>query len=169
MSVIKSLAVCCLAILVSACMGTAPVDPLLKFKVIVYADDTINPSKGVPAKPVLLRFYQLKDPGKFMGEKGPGLFTSDDTILAGSLLGKEELTPLVPGETREVEVLIHKEAKFFAVLAEFSDYQSANYRSVLPLGTHKTPQSADDTILVILSGNNVAVFRPAVKKPWWKI
>jgi predicted component of type VI protein secretion system len=65
--------------------------------------------------------------------------------------------------------LIHKEAKFFAVLAEFSDYQSANYRSVLPLGTHKTPQSADDTILVTLSGNNVAVFRPAVKKPWWKI
>tara|TARA_Y100000746_G_scaffold182322_1_gene160426 strand:- start:302 stop:823 length:522 start_codon:yes stop_codon:yes gene_type:complete len=158
-----------IALGLAGCAAPKKIDPLIKFTVMIHADDSINPSKGVTAKPVVLRFYQLKDAGKFKGEKGIALFTNDDAVLADTLVAKQELTPLLPGESREVEVLVHQGAKFFAVLAEFSEYQSANYRSVLPLGSPAKSAPPLDVILVTLSGNNVAVFKPVLKKPWWKI
>lgn len=158
-----------LSLLLTGCAASKKVEPLTKFTVMIHADDSINPSKGTLAKPVVVRFYQLKDPGKFSSEKGIQLFTNDDAVLADTLVAKQELTPLLPGESREVEVLVHQGAKFFAVLAEFSEYRSANYRSVLPLGPPSKSSPPFDVILVTLSGNNVAVFRPVVKKPWWKI
>ena len=124
---------CMLSLLLVGCAAPKKVEPLTKFTIMIHADDSINPSKGVLAKPVVVRFYQLKDPGKFSGEKGIQLFTNDDAVLADTLVAKQELTPLLPGESREVEVLMHQGAKFFAVLAEFSEYRSANYRSILPL------------------------------------
>ncbi|HCK76114.1 MAG TPA: type VI secretion system lipoprotein TssJ [Gammaproteobacteria bacterium] len=162
-------AICMLSLILAGCAAPKNVEPLTKFTVMIHADDSINPSKGALAKPVVVRFYQLKDPGKFSGEKGIQLFTDDDAVLADTLVAKQELTPLLPGESREVEVLMHQGAKFFAVLAEFSEYRSANYRSILPLGPPSKSSAPFDVILVTLSGNNVAVFKPAVKKPWWKI
>ncbi len=166
---VNYLIVCMLSLLLVGCATPKKVEPLTKFTVMIHADDSINPSKGELAKPVVVRFYQLKDPGKFSGVTGIQLFTDDNAVLADTLVAKQELTPLLPGESREVEVLMHQGAKFFAVLAEFSEYRSANYRSILPLGPPSKSLPPFDVILVTLSGNNVAVFKPAVKKPWWKI
>ena len=80
----------------AGCAVPKKIDPLTKFTVMIHADDSINPSKGVTAKSVVLRFYQLKDPGKFNGEKGIALFTNDDAVLADTLVAKQELTPLLP-------------------------------------------------------------------------
>ena len=152
------------AALISACAATEELVAVTSHVVQIQADSVINPSETSDSNPVVVKLYQLSDPGVFASASAKDLFLNDVAVLGGTLIGKRQLLPIMPGETREVGLLINQSALFFGAIADFSNYGEGVFRSVIP-----TPESRDDipSMVVRLSGANVVVFPPK-RKSWWQ-
>ena len=71
----------------------------LKLSLVVDAD--VNPDEAEQSSPVFVRLYELKDTKALDGADFLTLYERDKEILAKSLVTKQELARLAPGDTRE--------------------------------------------------------------------
>jgi len=95
------------------------------------AQAQINPDASGRPSPIVVRVYQLKSEDKYAQADFFALFDDDQKALGGDLLGREE-AELAPGETRELQFAVSRDAKFVGVLAAFRDIRNSRWRAIQP-------------------------------------
>lgn len=120
-------AVLCGALVLAACVsvGSKPQTDAVKLQLVV--DPDINPTSDGRPSSLVLRIFQLKGDARFLAADFFDLFEKQDEILAGDLVGSQELS-LVPGESRELELEISAEAQLLGVMAAYRDIRNADWR-----------------------------------------
>jgi type VI secretion system protein VasD len=82
---------------------------------------TLNPDARGKARPVLIRFYLLRDDERFLGATPAGLAAKDRALLAEALIHVEEFT-VAPGRSEPMRVPLGElspEVKVVGVFAMF--------------------------------------------------
>ena len=113
----------------SACASGPPKTD--KAKMTLKAEAQINPDATGRPSPIVIRVYQLKAEDKFAAADFFALFDDDQKALGGDLLGREEVE-LAPGEKKELQFAVKRDAKFVGVLAAYRDIRNSRWRVVKP-------------------------------------
>lgn len=122
----------------------------LTFKV----DADINPDDSKTPSPLFIRMYELKSPKMFKKANFIDLFERDTETLGADMISKQRLKRIKPGEGRETDFVLSKEARYVGLYAEFLRYKSAAYKVIIPV----TPNNVISTSATIyLSGNRMSV------------
>lgn len=100
-----------------------------KARMTLKAEAQINPDATGRPSPVVVRVYQLKTEDKFAAADFFALFDDDQKTLGADLLGREE-AELTPGESREMQFAVSRDAKFVGVMAAFRDIRNSRWRVV---------------------------------------
>jgi type VI secretion system protein VasD len=118
-----------LAVVLCAAPGSAfaKAAPVAKAQITVAAD--VNPDSSGRASPIVVRVYQLKEEGQFASSDFFAIYDNESATLGGGFIAREEYV-LQPGESREIELKLEKEAKFLGVLAAYRDIRNAKWRAV---------------------------------------
>jgi len=93
------------------------------------AESQINPDVNGRPSPIVVRIYQLKSEDKYAAADFFALFDDDQKVLGADMVGREE-AELAPGETREMQLPVSRDAKFLGVLAAFRDIRNSRWRVV---------------------------------------
>jgi type VI secretion system protein VasD len=101
--------------------------PVAKAQIIVAAD--VNPDSTGRASPVVVRVYQLKEEGQFAASDFFALYDNEAGTLGGGFIAREEYV-LQPGENREIELKLEKEAKYLGVIAAYRDIRNSKWRAL---------------------------------------
>jgi len=120
-------AVTLLGLVLVSC-SSAPPKPT-KAKMTVAAVAEINPDAGGRPSPVVIRVYQLKDDAAFSDADFFAIFDDEAATLGSALLMREEFV-LTPGDRRQVELPVSREARFVGVVAAFRDIRNAQWRAL---------------------------------------
>lgn len=140
----------------SAGCGSAPPKPAAA-RALITASGDVNPNPEGRASPVHVRVYQLKEEAAFMEADYWTLSDKAAQTLGPALLQTLE-RDVVPGGREELELKIEPDARVLAVMAEFSDYRNAEWRTVV-----KAPQKSlkdiirKDRVTVTLEQRKVSV------------
>jgi len=102
-----------------------------KAKMTITAHSAVNPDANGRPSPIVVRVYQLKADDKFGGADFFALFDDDQKALGGDLLGREEVE-LAPGEKKELQFAVKRDAKFVGVLAAYRDIRNSRWRVIKP-------------------------------------
>jgi type VI secretion system protein VasD len=102
-----------------------------KARMTISALPAVNPDANGRPSPIVVRVYQLKAEDKFSDADFFELFDDDQKVLGADILGREEVT-LSPGEDREVEYAVKRDAKFVGVMAAYRDIRNSQWRVVKP-------------------------------------
>jgi type VI secretion system protein VasD len=102
-----------------------------KAKVALAASPDVNPDASGKPSPVVVRVYQLKGDVAFSGADFFALFDDEMKVLGPELIGREEYL-LTPTETRTVELVVPKTARFVGVVAAYRDIRNSQWRVVVP-------------------------------------
>jgi type VI secretion system protein VasD len=121
------LATVCLAL--SACASGPPKTD--KARMTLKAEAQINPDATGRPSPIVVRVYQLKSDEKFAAADFFALFDDDQKALGADMLGREE-AELTPGEAREMQFAVSRDAKFVGVMAAFRDIRNSRWRVIQP-------------------------------------
>lgn len=100
-----------------------------KARMTISAQANVNPDGTGRPSPIVVRVYQLKAEDKFSSADFFALFDDDQKTLGGDLLGREE-AEMTPGEKREIQFPVSREAKFVGVLAAYRDIRNSRWRAV---------------------------------------
>lgn len=134
--------------LLAGCAGSEKPPP--KLDVEISASGDLNPGPDGQPLPVVLRLYQLKQPGGFMGADFYSLFDKEAAVLGPDLVSREEIT-LRPGQSLHLQRPLDPAATQVGVLAAFRAIDRSHWRTVLGL----TP-GADNSIRVVASAGAVS-------------
>lgn len=126
------------------------------FTLTVEADDTLNPSNRHDSAPVFLRLYELTAPDAFERAEFIDLYEREESVLGDSLVRRQQLPRIAPGEVREYELVLHGDTRYVGLLAEFHDYDNAEYQVVVPVTAKNVFR---DRLRVRVSGNTLSVVR----------
>ncbi|WCN08130.1 type VI secretion system lipoprotein TssJ [Marinomonas mediterranea] len=137
--------------------------PALNIELNIEATGDINVFEDGEARPVILRIYQLNDVGNFDKASFTRLYSDDQSALAGSLIDTKQLSAVLPGEKRTLVLDVQQQAKFLAVFAEFSNYETATSKSSVALV--EEPESYP--VFIAITHDKVEITQP-VKEAWWK-
>lgn len=137
--------------------------PVLNIEVNIEATNDINVFDDGDARPVILRIYQLNDAGNFDKASFTSLYSDDQTVLADSLIDSKRLSAVLPGEKRTIMLDVQQQAKFLAIFAEFSNYETATAKSSVALV--EDPESYP--VFIAITHDKVEITQP-VKESWWK-
>ncbi len=118
------------------------------------ANTDINPDDNQTPSPLIIRMYELKTPTLFENANFIDLYERDTEVLGGSLLGKQRLKHLKPGETRKESFVLSKETKYVGLYAEFLKYKDAKYQLVIPVAQTNVVSSSAK---IQLSGNRIVI------------
>ena len=121
------LSIACLAL--GACASSPEKSD--KARMSVAAQAGVNPDANGRPSPIVVRVYQLKADDKFGSADFFALFDDDQKALGGDLLGREEVE-LAPGEKKELQFAVKRDAKFVGVLAAYRDIRNSRWRVVKP-------------------------------------
>jgi type VI secretion system protein VasD len=100
-----------------------------KARMTLVAQSQVNPDASGRPSPIVVRIYQLKSEDKYAAADFFALFDDDQKTLGADLVGREE-AELAPGETRELQFPVSRDAKFLGVLAAFRDIRNSRWRVV---------------------------------------
>ena len=107
-----------------------PPQPLdVQVRVVVAAD--VNPNRNGRASPIFLRVFELRDPSKFLNAEFDEVTLHADTVLAGTLIGREERM-VEPGSTVELALKIDPATRLLGIVAEYSDLANSRWRTTSP-------------------------------------
>jgi type VI secretion system protein VasD len=120
----------CLVLGALAACAAKPPKPVDARTVITVAEDVNPDSTGRPS-PIVLRIYQLRGDAEFNDADFFSLYDKEKETLGASLILREEYT-LQPGEQRELELPLSREARFLGAVAAFRDIRSARWRVITP-------------------------------------
>ena len=119
--------VACAALLLAPVAALAKSGATAKTLITVAAD--VNPDSGGRASPVVVRIYQLKEQGAFAASDFFAIYDNESATLGGGLIGREEYV-LNPGEQRELELKLDKDAKFLGAVAAYRDIRNSKWRAL---------------------------------------
>jgi len=102
-----------------------------KARMAITAESAVNPDANGRPSPIVVRVYQLKADDKFASADFFALFDDDQKALGGDLLGREEVE-LAPGEKKELQFAVKRDAKFVGVLAAYRDIRNSRWRVIKP-------------------------------------
>jgi len=126
-AVLTAAGILCLAL--GACASSQ--EKTDKARMTIVAQSAVNPDANGRPSPIVVRVYQLKADDKFAGADFFALFDDDQKALGGDLLGREEVE-LAPGEKKELQFSVKRDAKFVGVLAAYRDIRNSRWRVIKP-------------------------------------
>jgi len=100
-----------------------------KARMTISTQANVNPDSTGRPSPIVVRVYQLKAEDKFATADFFALFDDDQKTLGGDLLSRDE-AEMTPGEKREIQFAVSREAKFVGVLAAYRDIRNSRWRAV---------------------------------------
>lgn len=101
----------------------------IKFKV----DSDVNPDDDRNPSPLFVRMYQLKSTKMFERANFIDLYEKDKEVLGADLISKQKLRRIKPGESRNENFVLNKEANYIGLYAEFLDYKKSSFKLVIPV------------------------------------
>jgi len=127
-----------------------PPDPTTMQVYLVASKDS-NSSSGGGALPVVVRLYELKSTGAFLGADFFSLYDLEGDILGAELVAKEAVT-LAPGQAKRLEKAVAADSAFLGVLAAFRDIDRAQWRDFAVL-----KQNHANQVTVKVSADSITV------------
>jgi type VI secretion system protein VasD len=124
----------------------------------------INPYGGVNSHPIVLRLYQLRQPGVFSSADFLDIYLDDRKTLGASLIDVKYLEPIVPGEN-SLTLDVQRDTRYVGVFAEFADYKDAQSQALVRLDDNP------DLQIISVQANGLVVgisMKIKPKKPWYK-
>ena len=110
----------------------------------IEASATVNPSETNRPSPVVVRVYQLRADQPFRSVVAyERLYADDRAALGETFIERVAAATLRPGERTTVSVDFNQDVRFVGIAAFFRDYDTAQWRVVIP-----APLKGDGTILV---------------------
>ena len=135
-----------------ACASAPPPPPTPQIvRMEISAAPDINPDARQRPSPVTVRIYLLKSVAPFDGADFLSLFSKEQAVLGSDLLQREELQ-IIPGERKQINLSLPKDAKHLAVMSAFRDIGHAQWRDAKPV-------FADSGWTVQLSGRTVQLIQ----------
>ncbi|MGB1237011.1 MAG: type VI secretion system lipoprotein TssJ [Pseudomonadales bacterium] len=161
---IRSIALVFCALLIGGCSSKpAPTNTPFSVESRWVIGDQVNPYGGVDHHPIVLRLYQLREPGAFNNAEFLDIYLDDRKALGASLIDAQYLQPMLPGE-QTLALDIQRDSRYLAVFAEFADYKSAVGKALLKLDDNP------DLQVITVNVNALVVELSAKakkKKGWW--
>ncbi len=139
-----------------------PIPATTSYSLDISADSELNPHMTNNSNPVFVRFYQLKDAQAFNQAAFIDLYNKDTEVLAQSLLSKQVLGAALPGSEQRIQLKIHRDTQFLAVLVEFANYQQGEPKALLIL-----PKSSEQVMFLRLAGMTASLAAAEENKSWW--
>lgn len=155
---VRYLGVCGVLFLLTACstMNTKiggffnlDTDLVLTFK----ADNTINPDDNNTPSPLYIRMYELKSAKRFRNADFIDLYEHDKKVLGSSMLAKQRLKRIIPGEVRKKDYVLNPKTHYVGLFAEFQHYRNATYKVIIPVEPTNVVASTSD---VNISGTTLS-------------
>ncbi len=112
----------------------------------------INPDDKSTPSPLFIRMYELKSTTQFERANFFDLYEKDKAMLGDSMIAKQRLKRLKPGESREEEFVLNKETRFVGLFAEFLKYKSASFKVIIPVEPTNVIASKSE---INVSGNTI--------------
>ena len=129
----KMLILFCCTLLLSSCSlspeGPKIVTVRLKFDIAADA----NPDERKRASPVVIAMHQLRNGNSYLQTSLLKLFQSPSTLLGADFISTQKFGPYFPGTLARERIILNDETNALGFLAELSDFQAANARSVVTL------------------------------------
>jgi len=114
------------------------------------ASDDLNSGGGQPARPVVVRLYELKTAGAFSSADFYSLYEREAETLGSDLIGREEIS-LAPGQRHRIDKVISPETAFLGVVAAFRDIDRAEWRT-----TSRLKSDVTNNVIVNVAADHVA-------------
>jgi type VI secretion system protein VasD len=121
------LAVACAMLSLTACAPRQP-KPVQVRTAFAASSDSNPDVKGRPS-PVVVRIYELKSDAEFISADFFSLYEREKETLGGALIEREEYV-LQPGEQKELQFVMSRDARFVGAIAAFRDIRSAKWRAI---------------------------------------
>lgn len=96
-------------------------------------NDNVNPDDNKVPSPVILRMYELKSTKAFENANFIDLYERDTEVLGKTMLNKQSVRAIQPGENRTEKFILSKEAKYIGLYAEFLQYENSKYKVIIPI------------------------------------
>ncbi len=152
-------------LLVAAAVSGCATDKSAKttpVKIIVQADQQVNPDASGQPSPVVLRIYELKSTTLFNQAQFFDLFDNDSKVLGADLVAKREFE-LKPGDKTDFDRDTPVETRYIGVIAGFRLGDDAQWRSTAEIKPEK-----NNTIIVKVTAQSISIETEA-GKDWWKL
>lgn len=116
------------AVLALAACASGPPKPVVA-KAQISASADVNPDSSGRPSPVVIRVFQLRGDAEFNGADFFALYDKEKETLGASLISREEYV-LQPGEQKDLELPLSREARFIGAIAAFRNVQTARWRTL---------------------------------------
>ncbi|UJF17211.1 type VI secretion system lipoprotein TssJ [Vibrio sp. SS-MA-C1-2] len=116
------------------------------------------------SRPVIVRVYQLSKIENFKNANFMALYQNDQQALGDTLLAKQVLKPVTPGEQRELTLNLPIKTQYLAIFVEFSQYIHATSKASVALNE----ESEDMNMIITLYKDRVKL-EQVEEKSWWNI
>lgn len=126
------------------------------FKLSFVVADDLNPDDSRVPSPVIIRMYELQDVKAFKKSNFIDLYERDIEILGESMLTRQMLKPIKPGQQSQSDFVLSKETRFVGLYVEFLQYENAKYKLTIPVEKNI---KANAFAKVQLSGNTISLLK----------
>ncbi len=150
------------------CSSTPPAPSTVPFSVQskIVVGNQVNPYGSFVYHPIVVRVYQLREPGAFSNSEFIDIFLDDRKALGASLIDVLYMDPLLPGE-HSLNLEIQRDTRYLGVFAEFAEYRDAKGRALVKF--EGKPDKKE--ILIKVNGLSIELSLPEkpVEKSWWQL
>ncbi|WP_158227126.1 type VI secretion system lipoprotein TssJ [Mangrovitalea sediminis] len=109
-----------------------------KAELNIQVADNVNPDDQGHASPIVLDVLVLKNRRQFEQEDFLSLYRDAAGQLGDDLINKVQLKEFIPGEKRTETLKLDDKARYIGILAEYSRYDKAVTKLLLPIEPHST-------------------------------
>lgn len=120
-------------------------------EIAILAHEDANPDAEGRASPVVLRFFQLSQPGAFQQADYFALNENPRGVLGGTLIDQGELV-MAPGSSRELVFSADQRTRAIGVVAGFRDIDEARWRSLIEVDPYDL-----EPLQVVIDGTDVTI------------
>ena len=96
--------------------------------IAITAASDVNPDEKERARPLLVRFYELRSSANFETADYFSLHSGDRAVIGTDLLSREEFV-VRPGEQRNIRRKSHPDIEAIAVIAGYQDLATSDWRT----------------------------------------
>lgn len=128
----------CAALLAGCSTVRSELGIATKAEMNIQVADNVNPDDQGHASPIVLDVLILKNRRQFEQEDFLSLYQDAAGQLGKDLISKVQLKEFIPGEKRTETLKLDKDARFIGILAEYSQYDKAETKLLLPIEPHST-------------------------------
>ena len=156
-----AVSMCLVALVAGACAKAPPPLPSLppvtvvippeantETSVVVAASPDVNPNDEGRPSPIVVRIYQLRDDMAFRSASFSRLYDDEQNALGQDLISRQQVA-LAPGEQRNINVRLAKDARFVGAVAAFRQMASARWRETVAAPQNGLKVAVEGTRLVL--------------------